>query len=289
MLPEKGKSEPSIVGNVLTAQMAGQVVESRRSDYRPGEMVQGFFGWEDYTVTDGSGFLPMSKVPPGVPLNLAIGTLGLTGLAAYFGVLAVGRPQKGETFLVSAAAGGVGSVAGQVAKIHGLHVFGIAGGAEKCRWLLDEAGFDGAIDHRTEDVAARLSALCPDGIDIYFDNVGGPILDEVLPRLRQRGRVVLCGGTSRYATQSRPGPENYLALVMCNGRMEGVLARDYAEQFPEARAALSGWLRSGQLRSKEDVELGLERAPAALARLYAGSNFGKQLLKIADPPLPVLA
>lgn len=269
-------------GRVLPAQALGEVVDSLLPGFQRGDIVQGFFGWEDYTVTDGTGFLPMTKVAPGIPPHLALGLYGLTGMAAYFGVIEVACPQQGETFLVSGAAGGVGSIAGQIARIHRLRVIGIAGGKEKCDWLLREAGFDAAIDHRSEAVGPRLSALCPDGIDIYFDNVGGPLLDEVLPRLRQRGRVVLCGGTSRYeAKVPPPGPQNYLSLVMCNGKMEGLLARDYADRFSEARKALSGWLESGQLRSKEDVVIGLENAPAALARIYTGANLGKQLLKIA--------
>ena len=279
-----GPEDPIPIGEVLSASAVGEVVESQLAGFSRGDLVQGFFGWEDYTVTDGTGFPPMSKVPDGIPPHLALGVYGFTGMAAYFGVLDVGRPQRGETFVVSGAAGGVGSIAGQIAKIHELRVIGIAGGKEKCDWLVHEAGFDGAIDHRSEDVPSRLSALLPDGIDIYFDNIGGPLLDEVLGRLRQRGRIVLCGATSRYAaTVPLPGPANYMTLVMVNGRMEGLLARDYAERFPEARAAMAGWLRSGQLKLKEDILEGLENAPRALARLYSGANFGKQLLKIADP------
>ena len=283
-----GAAEAAPEGRVIPAQALGQVVDSLSPGFERGEIVQGFFGWEDYTATDGTGFLPMFKVSPETPPHLSLGLFGLTGMAAYFGVVVVGRPEKGETFLVSGAAGGVGSIAGQIARIHGLRVIGITGGREKRDWLLREAGFDAAIDHRSEDVGTRLSALCPDGIDIYFDNVGGPLLDEVLPRLRQRGRVILCGGTSRYEAKVQPsGPQNYLSLVMCNGRMEGLLARDYANRFPEARAELARWLESGQLRSKEDIATGLENAPAALARLYTGANLGKQLLKIADPPIPL--
>ena len=209
-------------------------------------------------------------------------------MAAYFGVLEVGRPRAGETFVISAAAGGVGSVAAQIAKIQGLRVIGIAGGKEKCDWLLHEAGLDGVIDHRAEDVGQRLDELCPEGIDIYFDNVGGAILDAALNRLRQKGRIVVCGGTSRYAAVSPPpGPQNYLALCMINGRMEGLLAKDYLPRFPEAVAVMRKWLQSGQLKSKEDIVVGLEHAPAAFARMFAGANLGKQLLKIADPPLPL--
>jgi len=276
------------IGEVAQGDLASQVIESRLPGFEPGDLVVGFAGWEDYSLIDGQGFIPTRKFSPDIPPNLAVGTLGVTGMAAYFGVLEVGRPRPGETFVVSAAAGGVGSVAAQIAKIQGLRVIGIAGGKKKCDWLLQEAGLDGAIDHRSEDVGQRLDELCPQGIDIYFDNVGGAILDQALTRLRQNGRVVLCGGTSRYgAPESPPGPQNYLNLVMVNGRMEGILAKDYLPRFPEAIAAMRGWLRSGQLKSKEDVVVGLENAPAAFARNFTGDNVGKQLLKIAEPPLPL--
>lgn len=278
------------LGGVMKGNLASQVLESRLPGFEPGDLVECFAGWEDYSAIDGRGFLPTRKFSPEIPPNLALGTLGVTGMAAYFGVLDVGRPRAGETFVVSAAAGGVGSVAAQIAKIQGLRVIGIAGGKEKCDWLLREAGLDGVIDHREEDVGKRLDELCPQGIDIFFDNVGGAILDEALIRLRQNGRVVVCGGTSRYGpAASPPGPQNYLALCMINGRMEGLLAKDYLPRFPEAVAAMRKWLRSGELKSKEDIVVGLEHAPAAFARLFESANVGKQLLKIADPPLPLRA
>jgi NADPH-dependent curcumin reductase len=276
------------IGGVMQGNLAAQVIESRLPGFEPGDLVECFAGWEDYSAIDGGGFLPTRKFSPDIPPHLALGTLGVTGMAAYFGVLDVARPRPGETFVVSAAGGGVGSVAAQIAKIQGLRVIGIAGGKEKCDWLLREAGLDGVIDHRTEDVGQRLDELCPQGIDIYFDNVGGAILDEALGRLRQKGRIVVCGGTSRYAAASPPpGPQNYLALCMVNGRMEGLLAKDYLPRFPEAVAVMRKWLQSGQLKSKEDIVVGLEHAPAAFARMFAGANLGKQLLKIADPPLPL--
>jgi NADPH-dependent curcumin reductase CurA len=276
------------IGGVMQGDLASQVIESRLPGFEPGDLVQGFAGWEDYSTIDGTGFIPTRKFSSDISPDLALGTLGVTGMVAYFGVLDVGRPRAGETFVISAAAGGVGSVAAQIAKIQGLRVIGIAGGKEKCDWLRNEAGLDGVIDHRSEDVGKRLDELCPKGIDIYFDNVGGAILDEALIRLRQHGRVVLCGATSRYGRVPQPpGPQNYLALVMINGRMEGVLAKDYLPRFPEAVAAMRGWLRSGQLKSKDDVVVGLENAPAAFARNFTGANIGKQLLKIADPPLPL--
>ncbi len=276
-------------GEAMRGLAVSQVVESRHPGFSPGDLVHGYSGWEDYSVTDGHGFFETTKVPAGIPPHLALGTLGVTGMAAYFGVREVAKPRKGETFVVSAAAGGVGSIAAQIARTLGLRVIGIAGGKAKCDRLTSEAGIEAAIDRRSEDVGARLDALCPQGIDIFFDNVGGPVLDEALARLRRNGRVVVCGATPRYAQKPEPpGPMNYLQLCMVNGRMEGLLARDYSDRFPEAIEALQGWLRSGQIKSKEDIVEGLENAPATLARLFTGDNFGKQLLHLADalPDLP---
>lgn len=273
------------IGSVMGCIAVSEVMESRHSGFAPGEIVHGHTGWEDYTVTDGSGFTPAYRVPDGVPPNWAAGVLGLTGLVAYFGVHEVARPKPGETFVISGAAGGVGSIATQLAGIHGLRVIGIAGSPAKCAWLHREAHADGVINYREDDVAERLTQLCPDGIDIFFDNSGGPTLDMVLDRLRPGGRIVLCGATSLYAARSRPpGPANYLSLVMANGRMEGLLGRDYMPRRHEAVDALLPLLRSGRLRSKEDVVEGLREAPNGLARLFAGSNVGKQLLHMDEPP-----
>jgi NADPH-dependent curcumin reductase len=272
------------VGEPMRALAISQVVESRIPAFRPGDLVHGLSGWEDYSVIDGHGFFETTHVPSGLPLNLAVGTLGVTGMVAYFGVVEVGRPRAGETCVVTAAAGGVGSIAVQVARINGLRVIGIAGGPEKCDWLRNEAGVAAAIDHRTENVGSRLDALCPDGIDVFFDNVGGPMLDEGLRRIRQHGRVVLCGITSWYLEkETPPGPSEYPNLIMKNARMEGLLGRDYGPRFAEAIPILQGWLRSGQLRSKEDVVVGLENAPRTLVRLFEGAHVGKLLLKVADP------
>jgi NADPH-dependent curcumin reductase len=282
MAPSESGGYP--LGVPMPGLAASRVLESRIPAFQPGDTVYGFSTWEDYSVVDGKGYWETTKVPPGVPPNLAAGTLGITGIVAYFGVTEIARPRPGETFVVSAAMGGVGSVAAQVAKILGLRVVGITGGKEKCDWLREEAHLDGVIDHRTEDVAARLDALCPKGIDIYFDNVGGRVLDLALERLRSHGRVVLCGITSHYGHPTGvPGPVNFPQLIMVNGRMEGLLGRDYFDRFPEAIEALRGWIAAGKLKSKEDVVVGLENAPSALARLYSGANVGKQLLKIADP------
>ena len=275
------------LGSVMRTIAVSEVVESRRPGFAPGDIVHGHAGWEDFSITDGTGFTPTYRVPPGIPPNWAVGALGLTGLVAYFGVHEVARPKAGETIVLSGAAGGVGSIASQLAKIHGLRAIGIAGGSAKCDWLTGAAGLDGAIDHRTQDVAGRLQELCPDGVDIFFDNAGGPVLDLVLERLRPGGRVVLCGATSHYAGHPPPpGPANYLALVMVNGRMEGLLGRDYLPRRAEAYDALLPLLRSGRLKAKEDVLDGLWEAPKGLARLYAGENVGKQLLRMDAPARP---
>ncbi len=272
------------LGEAMSTIAVSRIVESRHPEFSPGQIVHGHMGWEDYSVTDGKSFSPTYRVPDGIPPNWALGVFGLTGLVAYFGIHEVARPKRGETIVISGAAGGVGSIASQLAKIHGLRVIGVAGSAAKCEWLTREAGVDAAINYKSEDVGPRLAALCPDGIDIFFDNDGGPLLDLALERLRQGGRVVLSGATSRYAVQPPPpGPGSYLNLVMVNGRMEGLLGRDYIPRREEAISAMLPLLRSGRLKSKEDVLVGLREAPRGLARLYAGENVGKQLLRMDGP------
>jgi NADPH-dependent curcumin reductase CurA len=271
---------PVAIGAVMRASGVGQVVESHHRDFRPGDLVQGLLGWQEYALV-GGGALPVSKIPPDVPPTWPLGVLGLTGLTAYFGLLDVGKPKPGETVVVSGAAGATGSIAAQIAKIKGCRVIGIAGGPAKCRWL------DAAIDYKTEDVGARLSALCPKGIDVYFDNVGGAILDHCLARLARGARVVLCGGISIYnEKEPPPGPRNYMNLVIQRARMEGFIVIDYAPRFAGAVQELAGWVRGGRIRHQEDVQVGLENAPRTFLRLFRGENVGKQLLKIADPPLP---
>ncbi len=273
------------LGEVMRASGVGQIIQSKHPGYKAGEFVQGAFGWRDYIATDGTGFLPMRTLPAGLAPNLALSLFGITGPTAYFGVLDVGQVKAGETFVVSGAAGATGSVAGQIAKIKGCRVIGTAGGKTKCDWLKNEIGFDGVIDYQSEDVGARLSALCPNGIDVFFDNVGGVVLNEVLARLKLKARIVLCGAISRYDVTPASGLANYFNLVVTRSRMEGFIILDYAARFPEAIGALAGWLKEGKLKQKEDVAIGLENAPNTLARLFTGENFGKQLLKITDPPL----
>ncbi|HBZ72297.1 MAG TPA: NADP-dependent oxidoreductase [Deltaproteobacteria bacterium] len=277
---------PVAVGEVMRAGSVGQVVESKSPAFRPGDFVQGTFGWQDYAVSDGRGLLPVSKLPPGVPLTWPLGVLGITALTAYFGLLDLGKPKAGETVVVSGAAGATGSVAAQIAKLKGCRVIGIAGGRDKCAWLRDEAGLDAAIDYKAEDVGSRLRDLCPRSVEIYFDNVGGEILDAVLAQIATRARIVLCGGISGYnASEPPPGPRNYMNLVIQRARMEGFIVLDYAARFGEAVRELAAWVTSGKIKHQEDVQVGLENAPRTLLRLFEGKNLGKQLLKVSEPPL----
>jgi NADPH-dependent curcumin reductase CurA len=273
------------IGEVMRSIAGGVVAESRHPGFQAGQLVTGMFGWQEWAIARPATGSAPSLVPPGVPLETALSILGMTGITAYFGLLEIGRPQPGETVVVSGAAGATGAAVGQIAKIKGCRVIGIAGGAEKCRRLTGELGFDAAIDYRSEDLAARLKALCPKGIDVFFDNVGGEILDAALARLALRGRVVLCGAISRYSDDRLgPGPANYLNLLMRRGRMEGFIVIDYLPRAAEAVGALAGWLREGKLKDRVDVLDGFEQAPAALARLFTGENRGKQLVRIAEPP-----
>jgi len=276
------------VGEVIRSFGVGQVVESRHPDFERGQLVHGGVGWQDYLLTEGGGPLPISTLPPGVNVPLAMSVLGLTGLTAYFGLLEVGRPEPGETVVVSGAAGATGSVVGQIAKNLGCRVVGIAGGPEKCAWLTEEVGFDAAIDYKAERVDRRLRDLCPDGIDLFFDNVGGEILDAALANLALRGRVVICGAIAGYNEKlPLPGPRNYLSLLLKRGRMEGFIVLDYMDRATEAVEALSLWVREGKIRHEEDILEGLESAPEALVRVFEGKNRGKQLVRIAEPPLPL--
>jgi NADPH-dependent curcumin reductase len=265
------------IGDVVRSAGIGQVVESKREGLAAGDTVFGLLGWQDYAVVD-----EVRTVPSGIAPELALGLLGVTGLTAYFGLIDVGQLVEGDVVVVSGAAGATGSVAGQVAKILGAReVVGIAGSDEKCAWLLDTAGFDHAINYKTEKVSQRLQETCPDGIDLYWDNVGGPILDACLGRLAMHGRVVLCGAISQYATGAVPvGPANYLNLLARRGRMEGFIVLDYADRYPEAQAKLFEWAASGRIQTAEQIVDGLERAPEALNMLFTGANLGKVIVRV---------
>ncbi len=280
---------PVQLGEVMRAGTVGQVVESNNANFAPGDFVQGQLGWQEYAVTNGAmGMLGgVSKIPAGIPPYLVLSALGGTGLTAYFGLLDVGKPNEGDVVVVSGAAGATGSVAGQIARIKGASkVVGIAGGAEKCAWLTDELGFDSAIDYKSEDVQERLKEECPEGIDVFFDNVGGDILDAALMNMAQNGRIVLCGGISQYNESELPsGPRNYMQLVIRRCTMQGFIVIDYLHKAGEAVEELSGWIESGELKHREDIQEGIENTPKTFLRLFEGKNLGKQLLKIAEPPL----
>ena len=273
---------PLELGDVMRSYGAGRVIESKRADYPVGTLVGGSFGWQEYLVSDGTS-VPLQIMPDDVDLPAAIGVLGITGLTAYFGMLEIGQPKEGDTVLVSGAAGATGSIAGQLAKFEGCRVIGIAGSAEKCAWLTDVLGFDGAINYHEEDVAAAVREQCSEGINVYYDNVGGEILDIALANLANQARVVICGGISRYNLSGEiPGPKNYFNLVFRRSRMEGFIVSDFAAQFGAAIGVLSGHLRSGSLKHRESILDGFEKAPDALMNLFSGANIGKQLVKVAD-------
>jgi NADPH-dependent curcumin reductase CurA len=277
---------PVKIGEVMRAGAVGQVVESKSKDFAVGDLVQGTFGWQDFALVRGGGIMPAMPLPKGLPPTWALGVCGVTGLTAYFGLLDLGKPEPGQTVVVSGAAGATGSVAAQIARIQGCRTVGIAGGTEKCRWLVEKAGLDAAIDYKRDDVAKKLRELCPKGIDVYFDNVGGEILDAALANLAQRARVVLCGGISAYNETTPPaGPKNLMNLVITRSRMEGFIVLDYLPRFAEGATELAQWVASGKLAHAEDVQHGLENAPQTFLRLFEGKNLGKQLLKVADPPI----
>jgi NADPH-dependent curcumin reductase CurA len=275
------------IGEVMRSFAVGEVVESRHPAFKPGQLVQGLFGWQEFAIARPGTPSSPTPLPAGVPIETAMSALGLTGITAYFGLLDVGRPKPGETVVVSGAAGATGSAAAQIAKIAGCRVIGIAGGPEKCAYLTGELGLDGAVDYRSPDAGKALRALCPKGIDVFFDNVGGPILDAVLAQLAMRGRIVLCGGIAHYNdSRPSPGPSNYLALVMRRGRMEGFIVLDYLARSAEAVTALAGWIRDGRLKDRVDVVEGIGSAPAALLRVFEGKNQGKQLVRLGSPTRP---
>jgi hypothetical protein len=273
---------PLELGDVMRAGCVARVDASRHPELREGDLVTGDFGWQDYAIAGGRG-TPFSPWRADLPATAALSLLGMTGFTAYFGLMDIGRPVAGETVVVSGAAGAVGSIAGQIAKLHHCRVVGIAGGADKCPFVVHELGFEAAIDYRAEDVAARLAALCPRGIDVYFDNVGGAVLDAALARLATHARVVLCGAISRSnLTAPTPGPSNYVNLIFRRARMEGFIVLDYAARYDEASSALAGWAKSGALRYREHVVEGFERLPDALVGLFHGENVGKQIVHIGD-------
>jgi len=277
----EGKSyvPPVGIGEVMRAGAVGRVITSRDPNIAVGDHVVGVLGVQEYALAKAKG---LTKVDPKlVPLPVYLGTLGMPGMTAYFGLLEIGQPKVGETVVVSGAAGAVGQVVGQIAKIKGCRAVGIAGGADKCAYLRS-IGFDAAIDYKHEDVKAALKQHCPKGVDVYFDNVGGEILDIVLTQLAMHARIVICGAISQYNESKMKGPSNYMSLLVNRAMMKGMVVFDYASRYGEAAREMAGWMAAGQLKTREDVVEGLETFPETLLKLFKGENTGKLVLKVAD-------
>ncbi len=272
------------IGEVIVGGGVGRVVASENSRFKVGDTVVGSnFGWQQYAVSTGEG---VTKVNPQLaPISTAVGVLGMPGLTAYFGLLDVGQPKPGETVVVSAASGAVGAVVGQIAKIGGCRVVGIVGSDEKAAYIREELGFDVAINYRTtKNLTQALAEACPQGIDVYFENVGGEILDAVLRNLRVRARIAVCGMISEYnLEQPAAGPRPGRMLLVSRARMQGFLVFDYRDRYPEALEALAGWIRAGKLKYREDIVVGLDKAPEAFLGLMQGKNFGKLLIQVSSP------
>jgi NADPH-dependent curcumin reductase CurA len=270
---------PVGIGDVMRAFAAGEVIASNDPDVAVGQHVGGLLGVQEYAVANGKGVF---KVDTGLaPLPVYLGALGMPGVTAYFGLLDIGKPKEGDTVVVSGAAGAVGGLVGQIAKLKDCRVVGIAGGPEKCRHVVEDLGFDAAIDYKAQDVPAALGEQCPNGIQIYFDNVGGDILDAALAHLARYARVVICGAISQYnSTTGLHGPSNYLSLLVNHASMTGFTMGDYLDRYGEAVQEMAGWLASGKLISREEIAAGLENFPQVLLRLFHGENTGKLVLEV---------
>lgn len=269
---------PVEIGEVMRAGSAGEVIASNHPKFHEGSHVSGWFGVQQYAVSDGQGAIPVD--PEQAPLPYYLGVLGMPGMTAYFGLLDVGKPKEGDTVVVSAASGAVGQVVCQIAKLKGCRVVGIAGGEKKNAYVVDKLGADACIDYKNADVADGLKQHCPKGIDIYFDNVGGEILDAALARLAMGARVVICGAISQYNSDEMTGPKNYMSLLVNRASMEGFVVMDYAKQYREAAVEMAGWMGEGKLKYELDVVEGLESFPGTLRKLFTGENFGKLVIRV---------
>ncbi len=279
--PVANYSEPVALGAVMRALASGRVEVSRHPDFKPGDRVTGWFGWQDYAAVDARA-VERKVTDRDLPLSTSLGVLGLNGVTAYFGLLDVGQPRPGETVVVSTAAGAVGSCVGQIAQIKGCRTVGIAGGSTKTGLCRDAFRFDAAIDYKGGDLDTALAAACPNGVDVYFDNTAGPISDAVYRHLRVGGRVVVCGTASISSWDPPPqGPRVERHLLVKRARMQGFVVLDYKSRYPEALAALANWVRSGEIRYREDILDGIEQAPGSIAGLYRGDNLGKRLIRLA--------
>jgi len=271
------------IGDVMHGITLGVVEESTNQRFNIGDLVYGLLGWEDYTVTNGVGLMRYQR-DPSIPLPAYLSVFGLTGLTAYFGLLDIGKPKAGETIVVSAAAGAVGSIAGQIGKIKECRVVGLAGTDEKCNWLTDELGFDEAINYKTEKIRKSLMKQCPDGIDIYFENVGGPILNAVLTLINLQARIVLCGMISQYSSDDFGSGPNIANMIPKRARMQGFIVTDYFKRAKEAIEELKTWITENRIKYKVDIVEGLENAPTAIGKLFDGTNKGKLMIKVSEEP-----
>ncbi|MCB0686371.1 MAG: NADP-dependent oxidoreductase [Saprospiraceae bacterium] len=272
---------PVEIGAVMRALTVGEVVSTKHPGFQVGDYVHGPGGIQDFSISNGEIWRKIESTS--IPLEKYLSILGMTGLTAYFGLLDIGKPKEGETILVSGAGGAVGSIVGQIGKIMGCRMVGIAGGAEKCKRLISHYGYDAAIDYKSENVWSALKKTCPEGIDIYFDNVGGEVLDMALAKLKLKGRIVLCGAISQYNADKNQGPANYMSLVINRGRMEGFLVMDYAKEYRKAATEIAGWMREGKLISDEHIEIGIENFFPAFQKLFTGNKRGKLILQINPP------
>ena len=283
----KSYAQPVEIGQVMVGGTVSEVVASNHPDFSPGDLVESYVGWRDYAISDGRGLRKLD--PAQAPISTALGVLGMPGMTAYTGLLNIGQPRPGETVVVAAASGAVGSVVGQIAKIKGCRAVGIAGGPEKCAFVERELGFDACLDHRAPDLGRRLAGVCPTGIDVYFENVGGTVFEAVLPLLNPFARVPVCGLIAHYnATELPPGPNKLPALmraILTNRlTLRGFIVWDFAEQQGEFLDVVGGWMREGRIKYREDIVEGLENAPQALIGLLRGRNFGKLLVRVSPEP-----
>ncbi len=270
---------PVQIGEVMRAGGVGEVIASQHAAFQQGDTVYGTLGIQEYATVDGKGLTKVDTRTTSAPVFL--GALGMPGMTAYFGLLDIGKPQPGQTVVVSGAAGAVGTVVGQIAKIKGCRVVGIAGGPDKCDFLVRELGFDAAVDYKAGEVKKALKQACPSGVDVYFDNVGGEILDIVLTQLARHARIIICGAISQYnSTSGVRGPANYMSLLVNRASMTGMVVFDYAARYPEATKEMAGWIAEGKLKTREDIVEGLETFPETLLKLFKGENTGKLVLKV---------
>jgi NADPH-dependent curcumin reductase CurA len=281
MSEARSYAKPAALGQPMVGGTVGRIVASRDPGYAVGDIVLGSGGWQEFALSRASALRKLD--PEAAPISTALGVLGMPGMTAYVGLTEIGRPKAGETVVVAAASGAVGSVVGQIARIKGCRAVGIAGGGEKCRFVADDLGFDACVDHRADDFAARLAAACPDGIDVYFENVGGAVQQAVWPLLNDFARIPVCGLIAQYdATSAVPGPD-MISILRKRLTVRGFIVSDFADRLGDFLREAGEWLRSGRLKYREHVVEGLENAPAAFLGLLQGRNFGKLLVRVASP------